>query len=60
MRTDIPYQPHVTIASSKSHSAAKALSDEIGEFDIPGSLRTLALVSVADGAIRQQKLFPLL
>jgi 2'-5' RNA ligase len=60
LRTDIPYQPHVTVAALETQSAAKTLSDEIGEFEISGSLRSLALMSVNEGAIRQQRLFPLL
>lgn len=60
LRADIPYQPHVTVAAFESQSAAEALADELGEFQVEGRLRTMALMSVAGGIVRREALFPLL
>ena len=60
LRTDIPFHPHVTVAAFETHSEAEALSREIGAIEVRGRLRTLALMSVDDGAIRQERAFPLL
>ena len=59
LRTDIPYQPHVTVAALATKTAAKTLSDEIGDFEIFGWLRSLNLMSVAQGLITQQRVFRL-
>ena len=60
LREDIPYQPHVTVAAFETQAAAEALADELGELQIKGRLRTMALMSVAGDAIRQEALYPLL
>lgn len=59
LRTDIPYQPHVTVAAFETRSAAETLSGEIGEFEISGFLRSLAVMSVGERTIRQRRLFRL-
>jgi 2'-5' RNA ligase len=60
LRADILYQPHVTVAAFDSETAAERLIDEIGEFEILGSLRALAIMSVNKGTITRQLLLPLL
>jgi 2'-5' RNA ligase len=59
LSADIPFHPHVTVAACESQSAAAQLARELGEFQIRGSLRTLAVMSVDTSAIRQEVLFPL-
>ena len=60
LRTDIPYQPHVTVAAFEAHSAAETLCKEIGVFEIPGSLCRLDVMSVEGDAIRREWSFRLL
>ena len=60
LRADIPYQPHVTVAAFETQSAADSLARELGEFHVKGRLRTMALVSLDAGTIRQEALLPLL
>lgn len=60
LRMDVPYQPHVTVAAFETQSAAETLRREIGDFEIKGRLRSLALMSVDEGAIRTQQTFPFL
>jgi 2'-5' RNA ligase len=60
LRTDIPFHPHVTVAAFDNHSQAEDMSHAIGAIDIGGRLQSMALMSVEDGVIRREGVFPLL
>jgi 2'-5' RNA ligase len=60
LRADIPYLPHVTVAVFPTQPAAEAMAHELGEFQIKGCLRAMALLSVHSGAVRREAMFPLI
>lgn len=48
LRTDIPYLPHVTVASFAEHYVAEELCEAIGRIEILGTLPALDVVSGND------------
>lgn len=53
LRVDIPYVPHITIASTRNMAAAKALCDGLnqGGIDIAGELRSLTVGVLQGGRL---------
>jgi 2'-5' RNA ligase len=60
LRTDIPYEPHVTVAAFDAHFDAETTCREISRFKrINGYLRALAAMSIEASRIVELQRFPL-
>lgn len=47
LRTDIPYQPHVTVGAFSARADAQRAAAGLGAIDIPGRLESIDLVEIA-------------
>lgn len=60
-RFELPYIPHITIASAKDFKSIKDLCDEINavQIRVEGSLNSLSACVLEDGKLRTLRTFPL-
>jgi hypothetical protein len=59
LRTDIRYEPHVTVAAFHDRYDAEVTCRKIGQFEICGHLRVLQSMSINGSDIRELHRFPM-
>ncbi len=60
LNTDIPYQPHMTVATNPDRAAIERLDlGDLGPLPIAGTIRALEVVALRDGKLRALDTVPL-
>ncbi|WP_417676212.1 2'-5' RNA ligase family protein [Roseibium sp.] len=60
LKLDIPYRPHMTVATHKDRAIIERLDvAALGAFPIPGTIRALEVVELADNTLQLLRTVPL-